>query len=246
MIKTHWFKVYRPEELPNEFELVFQSWDTANKCSELSDYTVCTTWGLVKKHVFLLHVLRKRLDYPDLRRAVRQAAQEYEPKNILIEDKASGTQLIQDLKADGMYSVTCYAPKMDKVMRMHSVISPIENGLVHIPAHAEWLAPYLHEMAVFPNGKYDDQVDSTSQALDWVKDGVLVLGVVEYIRSEEAKLGLRSQSHAAGTAQAKSCPQCQSIAVVRIGSQQRCSQCGLQWGKVPQFTTPSRADLFRI
>jgi len=63
-------------------------------------------------------------------------------------------------------------------------------------------------------------------------------GVVEYIRSEEAKLGLRSQSDATETAQAKSCPQCRSIAVVRVGSQQRCSQCGLQWGKLPQVNAP--------
>jgi len=132
-----------------------------------------------------------------------QAAHEYKPKNVLIEDKASGTQLIQDLQADGMYSVTRYDPKMEKIMRMHSVCNPIESGLVHIPAQADWLPQYLHEMAVFPNGKYDDQVDSTSQALDWVKDGVLVLGVVEYIRSEEAKLGLRSQSHAAETRKLK-------------------------------------------
>jgi hypothetical protein len=144
-----------------------------------------------------------------------------------------------------MYSVTCYEPKMDKVMRMHSVSSPIENGLVHIPSQADWLPQYLHEMAVFPNGKYDDQVDSTSQALDWVRDGVLVLGVVEYIRSEEANV-LGSQSNGRETVQAQSCPECQSIALVRIGSQQRCNQCGLQWGKVPQFAAPSRADLFRI
>jgi phage terminase large subunit-like protein len=56
LIKTHWFKSYQPEELPKQFELVLQSWDTANKCSELSDYTVCTTWGLIKNHLFLLHV----------------------------------------------------------------------------------------------------------------------------------------------------------------------------------------------
>jgi AcrR family transcriptional regulator len=98
----------------------------------------------------------------------------------------------------------------------------------------------LDEMAVFPNGKYDDQVDSTSQALDWVKDGVLVLGVVEYIRSEEAKLGLFSQSPMGDSVPAHNCPECNSIAIVKIGSQQRCSQCGLQWGKVPQVTEPSR------
>ena len=44
--------------------------------------------------------------------------------------------------------------------------TPIKNGFVHIPADAHWLEEYLYEMTVFPNGKFDDQVDSTSQALD--------------------------------------------------------------------------------
>ena len=96
MIKTGWFKTYTPEELPKEFELVFQSWDTANKSTELSDYSVGTTWGVHKNHLYLLRVFRKRLDYPDLRRTVKQQALLYNAKNIIIEDKASGTQLIQD------------------------------------------------------------------------------------------------------------------------------------------------------
>jgi hypothetical protein len=90
LIKTGWFKTYTPEELPKEFDLVFQSWDTANKSSELNDFSVCTTWGVRKSHLYLLHVFRKRLDYPDLRRAVKQQAVLYNPKNVLIEDKASG------------------------------------------------------------------------------------------------------------------------------------------------------------
>jgi predicted phage terminase large subunit-like protein len=187
MIKTPWFKTYTPEELPKEFDLKLQSWDTANKSTELSDYSVCTTWGVLKEHLYLLHVLRQRLDYPDLRRAVKQQAEIYGAKTILIEDKASGTQLIQDLQADGVHGTTRYEPKMEKVMRMHSVTSTIENGFVHIPDRAEWLAQYLHEMAVFPNGKYDDQVDSTSQALDWSKGGYPCAGFLQLIREEREK-----------------------------------------------------------
>jgi predicted phage terminase large subunit-like protein len=190
LIKTQWFKTYTSPEAPSGFELIFQSWDTANKSSQLNDYSVCTTWGLYKDHLYLLHVLRKRLDYPDLRRAVKEQAQIYKAKNIIIEDKASGTQLIQDLLADGVHGTTRYEPKMEKIMRMHSVSSTIENGFVHIPAQAFWLPEYLHEMAAFPNGKYDDQVDSTSQALDWSKNQTPVYGVLDYYRAEAAKLGL--------------------------------------------------------
>jgi phage terminase large subunit-like protein len=91
----------------------------------------------------------------------------------VIEDKGSGTQLVQDLRADGVHGVARYEPKVDKVMRMHSVSSTIESGFVHIPDQAHWLPEFLHEMWSFPRGKYDDQVDSTSQALDWIKNGTL-------------------------------------------------------------------------
>jgi phage terminase large subunit-like protein len=58
---------------------------------------------------------------------------------------------------------------MDKVTRMNTVTTTIENGFVHLPDNAGWLAEYLHELASFPKGKFDDQADSTSQALDWLK-----------------------------------------------------------------------------
>src|ERR1700690_930898 len=87
MVKTHWFKMYTSAELPKEFELVFQSWDTACKTSDLNDYSACTTWGLFQKHLYLLHVLRERLDYPSLKRKVKEHAEIYNAKNILIEDK---------------------------------------------------------------------------------------------------------------------------------------------------------------
>jgi predicted phage terminase large subunit-like protein len=188
IIKTEWFKTYTHAEQPAEFETIFQSWDTANKSSELNDYSVCTTWGILKDHLYLLHVFRQRLDYPDLKRAVKQQAEVYKAKNIVIEDKSSGTSLIQDLRADGMHAVTRYEPKLEKVLRMSTVTNTIEGGFVHIPDQAHWLAEYLHEISVFPNGKYDDQVDSTSQALDWVKQGAGKFGLLECWREQAEKL----------------------------------------------------------
>jgi len=88
---------------------------------------------------------------------------------VLIEDKASGTQLIQELIVDGCYAVTRYKPECDKIMRLHAQTALIENGFVWIPQTAPWLAEYLHEMTVFPRGKHDDQVDLTAQFLDWFK-----------------------------------------------------------------------------
>ena len=71
----------------------------------------------------------------------------------LIEDKASGTQLIQELIADGCHAVTRYQPTCDKIMRVHAQTALIEKGFVHIPETAPWLDAYLHEMTVFPRGQ---------------------------------------------------------------------------------------------
>jgi predicted phage terminase large subunit-like protein len=180
MVKSDWFKKYSSNDPPRNFQLIFQSWDTANKPSELSDYSVCTTWGLDQKHVYLLHVFRQRVDFPALKRAVRAQADAFHPKTILIEDKASGTQLIQELISDGVYAAKAYKPTMDKIMRLHSVCSTIENGFVHIPEKAAWLATYLHELTTFPRGRYDDQADATSQALDWLKRRYLEANTVQF------------------------------------------------------------------
>ena len=190
LVKQSWFKTYTPAELPSEFELIFQSWDCANKNTELADFSVCTTWALKKNQLYLLDVLRKRLDYPQLKRAARAQAETFHPKNILIEDKAAGTQLIQELIYEGVHGITRYVPKMDKILRLHSVTATIENGLVFLPYKAEWLASYLHELTTFPKSKYDDQTDSTSQALDWVKLRYLgpAAALLEFYRQENAKL----------------------------------------------------------
>jgi phage terminase large subunit-like protein len=142
-----WMRISLMDDLPNidaivqemivdrpaRFETIFQSWDTANKPTELSDYSVCTTWGVKEKHAYLLHVIRKRLGYPELKRAVLEQLEAFGPETVLIEDRASGTQLIQDLVSEGMHAIKKYEPTMDKIMRMHSVTSTIENGSVHLP-----------------------------------------------------------------------------------------------------------------
>src|SRR5581483_2730328 len=127
MIKREWLRFYTKREIPREWNFVFQSWDTANKPSELSDYSVCTTWGVNDRHLYLLSVLRERLDYPALRRAVRDQSTHFKPSTILVEDRASGTQLIQDLTFEGIHSIQSYLTTMDKIMRLHTVCATFEN-----------------------------------------------------------------------------------------------------------------------
>jgi predicted phage terminase large subunit-like protein len=189
LVKVEWFKRYRESERPERFDRIVQSWDTANKATELSDFSVCTTWGVKGKDLFLIGLFRRRLEYPALKRAVREQQSLFEANVVLIEDKASGTQLIQELIADGCYSVTRYQPDCEKIMRLHAQTAMIENGFVHIPETSPWLAEYLHEISLFPKGKHDDQVDSTAQFLDWFKKPFPGQNVYELYRrlAEEAE-----------------------------------------------------------
>jgi predicted phage terminase large subunit-like protein len=168
MVLTDWLKYYDPSGSLPRFSTTLQSWDTANKSGELNDYSVCTTWGLYNGNYYLLDVVRLRLNYPELKRKVIEHIHKYNPRIVLIEDKASGTQLIQDLKTDGQYRVKPYPPppQTDKVMRLHAQTAKFESGLVHLPNSAPWLAEYVRELTTFPGAKFDDQVDSTTQALD--------------------------------------------------------------------------------
>jgi predicted phage terminase large subunit-like protein len=171
MVRTDWLRYYEPSDLPERFSSIVQSWDTANKAGELNDYSVCTTWGVYDGRFYLLDVLRKRLNYPDLRRAVWEQARKYSPNHIVIEDKASGTQLIQDLKSDGVLGIEAFEPlpHHDKIVRLHAQTAEFERGGVLLPRFSPWLADYVRELTSFPGSKYDDQVDSTTQALEYLR-----------------------------------------------------------------------------
>jgi len=189
MVKKEWLLFYEPEQLPKEFEYIVQSWDTANKASELSDYSVCITCGVRDKKIYVLNVFRKRLNYPDLKRAVQEQLKTYKPSTILVEDMASGVPLIQELVNEGTYAVKKYSPEGDKEMRMNVQTAIIENGFFYLPKHAHWLAEYIHELMTFPKSKYKDQVDATSQVLDYIKKDSEVPALIRYYQQLAIKEG---------------------------------------------------------
>lgn len=172
IVKIEWLKRYGHGDLPERFTYILQSWDTANKSGELNDFSVCTTWGATSGRYYLLSVFRQRLNYPDLKRAVKDQARQHHANAVLIEDKASGTQLIQDLKAEGICGVKPYdpLPGSDKILRLYAQTAEFESGRVLLPYSAPWLEEYVRELTSFPGSKYDDQVDSTTQALDHLKN----------------------------------------------------------------------------
>jgi predicted phage terminase large subunit-like protein len=186
IVKPHWLRTFEPVNLPTIGCQRIQSWDTANKQSELADYSVCTSWVMHGNDLYLVNVLRKELEYPDLKRAVLAMAQEFQPDAVLIEDKASGIQLIQELKKDGLVVVKAVKPKGDKVARLLAQTPKIENGCVYLPAGAAWVPDYSNELTSFPACRYDDQVDSTSQALEFMSVGMWTggMGFFCYVRQQ--------------------------------------------------------------
>jgi predicted phage terminase large subunit-like protein len=168
IVKREWLRFYDLSGKPSRFDQVLQSWDTANKDTELANFSVCTTWGIKDRLLYLLDVFRKKLDFPELKRSIRELANLHQAKIVLIEDKASGTSLLQELRADN-FSIAQAAPNIDgdKVMRLRAQTAKIAGGFVLFPKEAAWLDIYLRELLSFPNSPNDDQVDSTVFALAW-------------------------------------------------------------------------------
>lgn len=171
MVKLPWFGRYR--EAP-QYRRIIQSWDTASKAKEHNDPSVCTTWGETDTGHILLDVWRGRLEYPELKRTVINQQIKWGADAILIEDKASGQALLQDLRRDTKLNLIAINPTADKQTRLATVSATIEAGRVSLPEQADWLADFEQELMMFPNGAHDDQVDSMSQYLNWIRENSAV------------------------------------------------------------------------
>jgi predicted phage terminase large subunit-like protein len=196
IVKREWLKFYSPAERPERFDQILQSWDTANKDTELSNFSVCTTWGIKDQRLFLLDVFRRRMDFPALKRAVIDLAAVHRADIVLIEDKASGISLIAELRSQN-FSIVQEAPSIDgdKVMRLRGQTAKIAGGFVLFPKEAHWLDTYLLELVTFPNSKNDDQVDSTVYALAWSTLHSAVPGILQYYKNEAARLTPNPNKH---------------------------------------------------
>lgn len=183
MVRRAWLRTYQPFEIMTP-DRVVQSWDTAAKIGELNDYSVCTTWAIIGRRLYLLDVVRERLELPALKRRVIEEADRWRAERVLIEDKGSGTGLLQELRVSGFSKARPYMPKGDKVLRLAGVTPIIEEGRVYLPVNASWLDPYVHELCGFPGLKHDDQVDSTSQFFAWYREEGDAGGFWNYMQQE--------------------------------------------------------------
>lgn len=169
IIKISWFRRY--SEMPKKYKRIVQSWDTAFKANAGADPSVCTTWGEMSNGFDLLEVFRKKMEYPELKaefeRLKNKKYNDQPVDAILVEDRASGQSLEQDFR--GKCPVLALKPEKDKIARISAQSAVIEAGMVGLPIYADWLPAFEAEFAMFPTGAHDDQVDSTSQALNWMR-----------------------------------------------------------------------------
>lgn len=173
MVKAEWFRIWSGDPPAERRGQIVQSWDTASKDGLQNDWSVCITAMLVGSRICILDVFRARLTFPELKLAAIRLARQHRPIALLIEDQASGTQLIQTLRAEkpaGVPPLIARKPESDKVTRLAGVSPMIEAGELLLPIEAPWLADFRQELLAFPSGRYDDQVDALSQLLAWVRD----------------------------------------------------------------------------
>jgi len=166
-IKGSWFPRYRV--IPANPIRVIQSWDTGNKPKDTSAPTVGMTFIDDGEKWLLVDVFRRQMGYPELKRIVRLLAEKWSPQGVLIEDKASGISLIQDLRADGGISIIPIEPESDKITRMETQSPHIEAGRVALPEDAPWLGDFETEIFRFPEPETWDQIDTLSQFLKYAE-----------------------------------------------------------------------------
>ena len=178
IIPKEWFNIW-PNDNPPNCEYLIQSYDTAFLKNERADFTAITTWGVFypegkindelysgeEAHLILLDCIKERFDFPELKREAMRLYEHWEPDTVIIETKASGIPLTQELRRLGI-PINTYSPNrgQDKIARLNSVSPIFQDGKIWVPDN-RWAEELMEEVTDFPNGEHDDLVDATTLAL---------------------------------------------------------------------------------
>ena len=181
IIKKRWLQKWEYSEPPS-CDFIIQTYDTAFSTRTTADFSVIQTWGIFDmpeedyegrelwgSNLILLGNTRGKFEYPDLRKISQELYNEYKPDVCIIEKKASGQSLIQDLRRSGL-PVMEYNPDKDKVSRVYAASPMLESGRVWLPDGKRWSDELIEELITFPNGRNDDQVDALVMAVHYMKE----------------------------------------------------------------------------
>jgi predicted phage terminase large subunit-like protein len=180
IISRKQWRIWESDEPPS-CEYIIQSWDTAFEVKTTSDYSACTTWGVFYNaeekddpQVILLDAFKERMTFPDLKATAFKHWKEWDPDAFIVEKKASGGPLIQELRAAGI-PVQEFSPSRgnDKMVRVNAIADLFASGKVWAP-DTRWAREVIEEVAAFPVGEHDDFVDTTTQALLRFRQGGFV------------------------------------------------------------------------
>ena len=169
ILKASWWVPWESQDMP-EVEYVLQSWDTAFEAKESSSFSARTTWGVFRHKgamcAIVLECWYDKVSYPELRKIAQESYEEWEPDAVLIEKKASGQSLLQDLRMAGV-PVLAYSPDRDKEARAHASSALLEDGRIYYPSDKKWAKDLIDIVAAFPAHPNDDVVDTCTQA--WLR-----------------------------------------------------------------------------
>jgi len=181
MIKREWWTPWEEEAVP-KLDYIIQSYDTAYSKKETADYSAITTWGVFEpkkngiQHLIMLDAKKGRWSFPELKEIAIEENEYWEPDMMLIEAKASGQPLADELRLLNLPVLT-FSPgrrkkgNLDKTTRMH-IVSPIfESGKVWYPSGEKFAEDVIEEVASFPNGDHDDYCDSMTMAIMRFRQG---------------------------------------------------------------------------
>ena len=176
IVKKEWWMIWEKEEIP-PVKYIIQSYDTAFSKKETADYSAITTWGVFTNeetgadNVILMDAHRGRWNFPELKVVAAEEYEYWEPDMVIIEAKATGQPLTDELRAAGI-PVMNYTPSKgrDKITRMHTVAPLFEAGMVWAPEQ-KFSEEVIEECLAFPHGEHDDFVDSMTMALIRFRQG---------------------------------------------------------------------------
>ncbi len=178
IFKRDWWKYYDEGELP-EVLMVVGSWDTAHEKSSGASYSASEHWAVCANGYYLIDAWREHIEFPGLKRTFINQNDLHRPGAILLEKKASGITLYQEMTAKSTLPIIPIIPTTDKVSRANACTPTVEAGKVFLPRNAPWRPMWEAEHEMFPGGTHDDWVDASTMFLNWIRLNGLSMSLEE-------------------------------------------------------------------